>query len=171
MDNPNNRLMELYFEEKDLFKRNQILTYLVLNLPIDGKEFFLKVFKKARYMDMRLTAVRGYAAYAAEEEVNVLMKRLLELLKKIPEHTPYDYQEYESMRSVFLMPYLLRTYNYECFQEFNEQLEKQYNAMPDCFKNIFTLDETGKLCEIRDPKEVSESWDVFYRERNKQTDI
>jgi len=48
------------------------------------------------------------------------------LLKK-PEHTPYDYEEYEIMRSKFLMSYLIEKYNYQCFKDFTNQLEKQYN--------------------------------------------
>ena len=158
--------MEIYFQEKDIFKRNTILTQLLLcdmcDMPVDAKEFFLKSFKKERYLDMKLEAVRGYAAYATEAEVSILMAKMLELLKKIPQHTPYDYQEYEPMRSVFLMPYLLKHYDYECFYTFNTQLEKQYHAMPDCFKNIFSLDEFGNSYNIRDKTEVSKSWDEFW---------
>lgn len=168
MDISTDQLIETYFLSKDLKQRNDILRYLLLNLPADGKDFFLKAFKKERYLDMKLKAVRGYAAYATEEEVCKLMNKLLELLIKIPQHTPYDYQEYECMRSVFLMPYLLEKYPYECFRIFHEQLEMQYNAMPDCFKNIFTLDEKGILQDIRDPKEVSESWKIFWDQKHKE---
>lgn len=153
---------EQYFLIKDIRKRCKMLKYFVLNPPEDAKEFFLRSFKKERYLDMKLIAVRGYAAYATEGEVCVMMDKLLELLKQTPEHTPYDYEEYEIMRSVFLMPYLLERYNYECFRVFNEQLEKQYNAMPDCFKNIFTLDEFGNSYNLRNPEEVSQSWRVFW---------
>ena len=134
MKNLEDKLMEEYFQTKDLYARNQILKQLICDLPNDGKEFFLKAFKKERYLDMKLSAVRGYSAYADEKEVELLMSKMLELLKKRPEKTPYDYQEYESMRSIFLMPYLLKHYDYECFYLFNKQLEKQYNDMPDCFK-------------------------------------
>lgn len=154
-------LMESYFQEKDVSKRNEILKHLVLKMPANAKEFFLKVFKRERYLDMKLTSVRGYAVYATEEEVSVLMNKLLELLKKRPEKTPYNYTEYEPMRSVFLMPYLLEHYAYECFNVFHRQLEKQYNDMPDCFKNIFTLDERGNLRTIRDREEVDKSLNVF----------
>lgn len=116
---------------------------------------------------MKLSAVRGYAAYATEDEVCVLMNKLLALLKKRPDRTPYDYIEYEPMRSVFLMPYLLKHYDYECFHIFGEQLEKQYNAMPDCFKNIFTLDELGNMHGIRDLEEVKQSWNTFWGRDNK----
>lgn len=147
--------MDLYFNLKDVPKRNEILKELVFSCPQNAKDFFLRAFKKERYLDMKLIAVRGYAFYAAEE-VNPLMAKMLELLKKRPKHTPYDYQEYEIMRSKFLIPYLLEKYHYNCFQEFSEQLERQYNEMPDVFKNIFSCDEFGNSYTIRDPLEVNE---------------
>ena len=115
---------------------------------------------------MKLTAVRGYAFYSSEDEVEILMSKLLDLLKKRPEHTPYNYQEYEIMRSKFLMPYLLEKYNYQCFKNFNKQLEKQYNDMPDVFKNIFSCDEFGNSYQIRDMKEVKESLKRFFDSNN-----
>ena len=149
-------------EGEHISKRSQILKQLLCNLPADGSTFFLKAFQKERYLDLKLCAVRGYAAYASEEEVSILMNKLLALLKKRYEKTPYNYSEYEPMRSVFLMPYLLEHYNYPCFQAFNVQLEKQYENMPDCFKNIFTLDGNGKMHTIRDPKEVQQSMEAFW---------
>ncbi len=162
MEKNTNELMEEYFQTKDLYIRWQILKKLVLNLPEDAKDFFVKVFKQTRSLDRKLLAVRGYSAYATEEEVEVLMAKMLEILKKRPKHTPYNYQEYECMRSVFLMPYLINKYNYECFHVFFKQLEKQYNEMPDCYKNIFSLDEEGNMYNIREPEEVSKSWDEFH---------
>ena len=75
-------LMEAYFQEKEVSKRSEILTQLLLDMPVNAKDFFLKVFKKERYLDIKLSAVRGYAAYATEQEVAALMDKLLELLKK-----------------------------------------------------------------------------------------
>ena len=109
-----------------------------------------------------MSAVRGYAVHATEAEISALMSKLLELLKKRPEKTPYNYTEYEPMRSVFLMKYLLKHYDYECFRIFDIQLEKQYDDMPDCFKNIFTLDELGNVYTIRDKEEVEKSWQDFW---------
>lgn len=160
-----NELMEQYFETKDVPKRNKILKELIFNLPVDGEEFFYKAFKRERYLDMKLSAVRGYAAYASEEKVAVFMAKMLELLKKRPEHTPYDYEEYEIMRSSYQLPYLLKKYDYDCFRVFNEQLQKQYDAMPDVFKDIFSCDEFGNSYWIRDPKEVNDSFDKFYKEQ------
>lgn len=147
-------MMREYFARKDVAGRSALLRQLALEEPEGGKEFFLQAFRKERYLDMKLCALRGYAAYATEDEVAPLMARLLELLRKRAVTTPCDYQEYEPMRSAFLMPYLLQRYGYDCFRAFHEQLEAQYAAMPDCFKGIFTLDEQGNLRELRDRDEV-----------------
>ena len=155
-------LMESYLQEKEVSKRNTILKLLLLDTPPNAKDFFLKAFKRERYLEMKLSAVRGYAVYATEEEVSTLMNKLLELLKKRPEKTPYNYTEYEPMRSVFLMPYLLEHYDYECFRIFNSQLEKQYDDMPNCFKGIFTLDEFGNIRSLRNKEEVEKSWREFW---------
>ena len=162
MEKQHEYLMETYFQEKEVSKRNEILKKLLLDMPVNAKGFFLKVFKKERYLDMKLSAVRGYAVYVTEEEVCTLMNKLFELLKKRPEKTPYNYEEYETMRSVFLMPYLLEHYDYDCFRIFDMQLGKQYADMPDCFKNIFTLDELGNIRTIRDKEEVEKSWREFW---------
>lgn len=153
--------METYLKTKDIAKRNALLKQLVFDLPEDGKDFFLKVFKKERYLDMRLTAIRGYAAFASEEEVALLMNKMLEILKKRPESTGYNYQEYEILRSAFLLPYLLEKYPYDCFKKFNEQLENQYDAMPEVFKGIFTCDNKGEHIQLIPPAVVRKKIENF----------
>ncbi len=112
---------------------------------------------------MRLTAIRGYAAFASEEEVAVLMNKMLEILKKRSETTPYNYEEYEILRSAFLMPYLVGKYPYDCFEKFNEQLEKQYNAMPEVFKGIFTCNDKGEHIQLKPPAIVRKQMEGFRR--------
>ncbi|WP_303985608.1 hypothetical protein [Niallia circulans] len=158
-----NKKMETYFNTKDIAKRNALLKQLVFDLPDDGKDFFLKAYKKERYLDMRLTAIRGYAGFASEEEVAILMNRMLEILTKRPESTPYNYQEYEILRSAFLLPYLLEIYPYDCFKKFNEQLEKQYDAMPDVFKGIFTCNDKGEHIQLVPPAVVQKRIAAFLR--------
>lgn len=63
------------------------------------------------------------------------------------------------------MPYLLEKYHYNCFHEFCEQLEKQYNNMPNVFKNIFSCDEFGNSYAIGDPSEVKVSLDRFFEKK------
>ena len=105
---------------------------------------------------MKLTAVRGYAATATEKEVEPLMKKMRELLINRAKTTPYNYQEYEILRSPYLMPYLLKRYNYTCFKEFNEQLNLQYDAMPDVFKGMITCDENGNTLPLLSLQESEE---------------
>ena len=112
---------------------------------------------------MRLTAIRGYAAFASEEDVALLMNKMLEILKKRPKSTPYNYQEYEILRSAFLLPYLQEKYPYDCFKKFNEQLEKQYNAMPEVFKGIFTCDDKGEHIQLISPTFVRKNIENFLR--------
>ncbi|MGN7402873.1 hypothetical protein ACTHO0_23745 [Cytobacillus praedii] len=154
---------ETYFNTKDIAKRNALLKQLIFDLPEDGKDFFLKAYKKERYLDMRLTAIRGYAAFASQEEVAVLMNKMLEILIRRPESTPYNYQEYEILRSAFLMPYLLEKYPYDCFKKFNEQLEKQYDAMPEVYKGIFTCNDKGEHIQLIPPAVVRKQIEEFLR--------
>ncbi|OME92301.1 hypothetical protein BK123_17000 [Paenibacillus lautus] len=152
-------LIELYFKAKNLYIRNTILKALVFCKDIDLKEFFLKAFKKERYLDMRLTAIRGYAKYATEKEVEKLMSIFIEILMKRPESTPYNFQEYELLRSDFGLPYLVNQYGYACFIQAYEQEEKQYNAMPDAFKGHFTLNERGDIVRLRSIGESKKTLD------------
>lgn len=134
----------LYGDAKDVFSRNQILQAFVLRcLGYDLEGFFLAAFKKERYLDMKLTAVRGYAACAGEGQVVPLMDKFVQLLARRAQTTPGNYQEYEMLRSAFGLPYLVERYGYECFVQAAAQLEKQYNGMPDEYKGRFTLDENG----------------------------
>ena len=44
----------------------------------------------------------------------------------------------------------------------NEILRNLLLDMPDCFKNIFTLDELGNLRTIRSREDVEKSWQQFF---------
>ena len=151
----------LYLETKDIGLRDKILGAFVLKcLDYDLKDFFLAAFKKERYLDMRLTAIRGYATYVTEKEVEPLMKKFLEILIKIPSHTPYNYKEYETLRSSFGLPYLVKKYNYACFKDAFNQLEKQYDDMPIHFKGYFTLNESGMHVSLMTSEEIDRLLDL-----------
>ncbi|MCL2312951.1 MAG: hypothetical protein FWC41_12125 [Firmicutes bacterium] len=157
---------ELYLTSKDIFTRNQILQAFVLQcLQYDLKDFFLLAFKKERYLDMRLIAIRGFAAYATEKEIIPLMKKFLEILIKIPTHTPYNYEEYEILRSKFGLPYLVEKYGYSCFKEAFAQLEKQYNDMADECKGFFTLDKNGLHVSLMSSEEISKKLNILFKRK------
>ncbi len=160
-----NMNFEDYKKIKDIAKRYSFLKELAIRHPEKtSKEFFLAVFRKERYLDMRLTAIRGYAVFATEKEIEPLMKKMTELLRKRPQTTPYNYQEYEILRSAYLMPYLLEKYGYTCFKDFNQQLNLQYDDMPDLFKGIFTCDENGNVIQLLSQQESEERWKAIHDE-------
>ncbi|MCR8744305.1 hypothetical protein [Romboutsia lituseburensis] len=161
-----NFFIDYYRNIKDIFSRNQILQAFVLQCQkYDLKEFFLRAFKKERYLDMRLTAIRGYAIYASEKEIAPLMKKFIDILVKIPSRTPYNYQEYEMLRSKFGLPYLVEQYRYDCFKEALNQLEKQYNDMPDECKGFFTLDENGIYVALMTREEIDKNLDILFKRK------
>ncbi len=155
----------LYFQLKDIALRNKILQSLMRSEPFERKDFFQKAYKKERYLDMRLMAIRGLAQFSSKEEIDKVMEHFLQILKKRPETTPYNYQEYEFLRSAFGLPYLIKTYGYPCFEKTFQQVEKQYHDMPDAFKGHFTIDEDGNFIELRSPKETKQMMDNFFATR------
>ncbi len=157
-------LIDLYDSTKDMFTRNQILVALVLcgrDPELEG--FFLTAAKRERHLDMRLTAIRGYAAYATEAEVIPLMAKFTTDLARIPEHTPLAYQVYEILRSAFGLPYLVDRYGYECFTAALAQVEAQYQDMPEGARGIFTLDAWREPVVLKTPDQAREGLDEALR--------
>jgi len=146
-------LTNFYATSTDLSDRNCILCALVLRgSAFDLKSFFLAAFKRERYLDMRLTALRGYAAYATEAEVEPLMAKLMQLLARIPQRAPLDSDECEHFRSPFGLPYLVEHYGYDCFKTALCQVEAQYDAIPGSAKGHFTVDEYGFAIALPKPE-------------------
>ncbi|RUT31779.1 hypothetical protein EJP77_10355 [Paenibacillus zeisoli] len=159
-----NVLRDIYFKLKDMALRNQILgCFMHLSNPELGLgPFFQDAYKKERYLDMKLKAVRGLANYATEPEIERTMKHFTKLLMKRPEHTPYNYQEYEFLRSACGLPYLIKKYGYACFEQAFMQEEQQYNDMPDAFKGHHTYDEVGNFIVLRSAEEVQKMLNKFF---------
>ncbi len=156
-------LIELYNKTKELYVRNTILKILVWYEQCNLKDFFLQAFSKERYLDMRLWAIRGYTNYAQEKDVEkVILKFQVTLMKRM-QSTPYNYQEYEQIRSVFGLPYLIKRFGYDCFIKAYEQEEIQYNAMPDAFKGYFTLDDKGNHVSLKAREEIDELQNNFFK--------
>ncbi|MCA1293260.1 hypothetical protein LBW89_09535 [Paenibacillus sp. alder61] len=153
---------ELYFKLKNIALRNQILYGLIRCKELELKDFFQKAYKKERYLDMKLLAIHGLAHDASEEEIDKVMDHFLKILVKRPESTPYNYQEYEFLRSAFGLPLLVKKYGYPCFEKVRQQVEKQYQDMPEAFKGHFTFDEDGKAVQLRLPSETKKMIDRFF---------
>lgn len=156
----------LYFKFKNMALRNRILYGLICCRNEELKEFFQKAYKKERYLDMRLLAIRGLAHYVSEEEMEAVMDHFFKILIKRPETTPYNYQEYEFLRSAFGLPFLVEKYGYPCFKKALQQVEQQYQDMPEAFKGHFTYDEEGKFVQLRRPGEMKQMMDRFFASQN-----
>jgi hypothetical protein len=132
------------------------------------KQFFQDAYKKERYLDIKLLALRGLSPFLIEGEVEKLLKGFRESLAKRQVSTPYNYQEYESLRGRNALPYLIEKYGYACFRETLAQVNKQYDEMPDAFKGHFTTNEKGDIVNLRPPGQTKWIIDKFFeRERNK----
>ncbi|GIP51082.1 hypothetical protein [Paenibacillus vini] len=153
---------QLYLKLKNIALRNKILYDLIHCKELELAPFFRNAYKKERYLDMRLLAIRGLAHYASEEEINKIVDHFLKILIKRPETTPYNYQEYEFLRSAFGLPFLIKTYGYPCFEKALQQVEKQYEDMPEAFKGHFTFDEDGKAVQLRSPHETKVMMERFF---------
>ena len=146
--------------------RSVILIALVLQcLQYELKDFFLTVFKKERHLDTRLTAIRGYAAYATEAEVIPIMDKFTQILNKGGRLLALR-TEYELLRSKFGLPYLIRKYGYSCFIEAAEVLDKMYDSLPKELKGYFTYDENGVLVKLMSDKKMKRKFEAWLERHN-----
>lgn len=159
---------QLYFNLKNPALRNKILYGLIRCKELDLKDFFQKAYKKERYLDMRLLAIHGLTKYASEKEIDKIMDHFLQILIKRPETTPYNYQEYEFLRSAFGLPLLMKQYGYPCFEQALQQVEKQYHDMPEAFQGHFTYDEDGRAVQLRSPSETKKMIERFFASQRGQ---
>ena len=161
-------LMRIYAATKQLYIRNTILKLLYDASFLELKAFFEHAYKKERYLDMKLHALRGLSQFISEKEIEKLLVKFNESLLKRAQSTPYNYQEYELLRGKNALPYLVETYHYECFKNTLAQVNRQYDAMPEAFKGHFTTNENGDFVSLRSPGEVKAIIERFYEEAKKR---
>lgn len=158
------QLTRIYSATKQLDIRNKILRLLYdFDFP-ELKNFFDGAYKKERYLDMKIYALRGLSLFVSEKEIEKLLLKFNLTLLKRQETTPYNYQEYELLRGLNALPYLIQKYNYNCFKETLNQVNEQYNAMPDAFKGHFTIDENGEFVSLKNPEESSKMIKEFFNQ-------
>ncbi len=161
-------LTNIYNSTKQLNIRNKILKLLYDFDFLTLKESFSSAYKKERYLDMKIYALRGLSKFIDEKEIAKLLDKFNQTLAKRQETTPNNYQEYELLRGKNALPYLVEKFGYNCFKESLEQVNKQYNAMPEAFKGHFTTDENGEIKYFRKPEEVKNIMDKFWDEDRKK---
>ncbi|MFZ0595868.1 MAG: hypothetical protein WAM46_02710 [Flavobacterium sp.] len=148
-------LTRIYSGTKQLDIRNKILRLLYYFEFPKLENFFNNAYKKERYLDMKIYALRGLSKFISEKEIEKLLQKFNQTLSKRQQSTPYNYQEYELLRGQNSLPYLVEKYNYNCFKETLNQVNEQYNAMPEAFKGHFTIDKNGEFVSLRTPEESS----------------
>jgi len=155
-------LTRIYADTKQLDLRNKVLRLLYdFDFP-ELKDFYENAYKKERYLDMKIYALRGLSQFINEQEIAKLLQKFNLTLLKRQETTPYNYQEYELLRGKNSLPFLVKKYNYNCFKETLTQVNQQYDAMPDPFKGHFTTDENGEFVPLRNPEESSKMINDFF---------
>ena len=161
-------LINIYNSTKQLEIRNKILKLLYdFNFPV-LKDFFSNAYNKERYLDMKINALRGLSNFLEEKEITKLLEKFNKTLIKRQETTPYNYQEYELLRGKNALPYLVERFGYECFKETIEQVNRQYNLLPEAFKGHFTTNENGESVMLRTSEEIKTIMDKFWEDYRKK---
>lgn len=144
-------LVALYTGSKQLDVRRQVLR-LLYDCDFQAlDEFFTQAYRKERYLDMKVYALRGLARRSEEKQLQRLLEGFRQTLAKRQQSTPYNYQEYELLRGRNALPYLVERYGYACLRDTLEQVNRQYDAMPEAFKGHFTVDDDGTVVTLREP--------------------
>ena len=83
VDEPTARtLVEAYTAAKDLYVRNLCLRLLYDKTYAFLEDFFEKAFRKKRYLDMRVLALRGLAQFRGEQALAGMLAKINEILRK-----------------------------------------------------------------------------------------
>ncbi|MGE8433378.1 hypothetical protein [Chryseobacterium joostei] len=159
-------LIRIYTTTKQLDYRNRILKLLYDQTHPKLHSFFELAYKKERYLDMKIYALRGLALFSEEKEMEKLVNKLKGTLAKREQTTPYNYQEYELLRGKNALPFLVEKYKYTSFKDLLQQVNEQYERMPEAFKGHFTTDENGDIVQLKMAAESSKMMRDFF-DRNK----
>jgi len=161
------KIMTVYAEAKDLYVRNLCLR-LLYDRPFGFLEdWFDRAFRRERYLDMRVLALRGLAQFRGEKPLASLLAKINGSLHKRAISTPYNYQEYEGLLGKNALPYLVGRYGYACLQETLALVQRNYDAMPNALKGHFTIGEDGKPISLRSSEETNRMLNEFFAAANR----
>ena len=108
-------------------------------------EFFAEAYSPERYHSIKLTALRGLAQFASEQEIAERLAKLRASLRKVEQSTPLNFSEYEMLLAPQSLPYLVQRYGYASLNETLDQVRSQYERMPEPVKGLVTADESGNF--------------------------
>ena len=147
------------------FDHLRILLLNPTSRAFDLKTFYLENLKKSRRLAMKLFYIRGYAMYATEEELTPIMAKFRKSLEK-----NHDYIDYNYILSAAGLPYLVKTYGYDCFAETLEQARQEHEKIHPLLRGYFTLDEQMNQVNLLSAEEIRRRSDAFLEAvRNKKS--
>ena len=142
------------------------LRILLLNpsaKTFDLKSFYYENLKKCRRLALKIFYIRGYAIYASEEELNPVMENFRKNLDK-----NHDYIDYNYLLSTSGIPYLVETYEYDCFVKTLEKAEKEHQRIDPLLRGYFTLNINLEQVNLLSTEEVIRRSERFLEKcRNK----
>lgn len=165
------KLKTIYHEYNDQYCRNQILIAFIFQSDESLKGFFRKAFYTEKQLSYKLIAIRGYAQYVTEDEIIPLMEHFVKKFDDMGELSPYDYEQFEVMRSEFCMPYLVSQYGYDCFLNVQKTIDAHYAQMPEAYKGLFMQDQFGQYLPLLTDQELSARFRMMMRDQIKQDRI
>ncbi len=122
------------------------LRVLLLNpsaSAFDLKKFYFENLKKCQRLAMKIFFIRGYAIYASEEELNIVMDKFCKSLEK-----NHDYINYNYILSIAGLPYLVDKYGYVCFVRALEKAEEEHKKIDPLLRGYFTLNENFECVNL-----------------------
>ncbi len=138
------------------FEHLRILLMNPTSRAFDLKGFYLENLKKSRRLAMKIFYIRGYAMYATEEELNPVMAKFRNNLEKNHDDIDYNY-----ILSVAGLPYLVKTYGYDCFVQSLEKAKDEHEKIDPLLRGYFTLDENLNQINLRTAEEIHERTMAF----------
>lgn len=122
----------------------------------DLKDYLYSHISKCRRPWLKMFFIRTYAIFATEQELIPIVKKFELSLQKF-----HDYKDYEQILSKAGLPYLCKTYGYECFEHALSVAEKEYENIDPLLRGFFTLDEEGNMIQLLNMQQIRERMDAF----------
>lgn len=138
------------------FAHLRILLMNPTSRTFDLKGFYLENLKKSRRLAMKIFFIRGYAMYATEEELNPVMEKFRNNLER-----NHDYIDYNYILSDAGIPYLVKTYGYDCFVQSLGKAKQEHEKIDPLLRGYFTLDEHLNQINLLTTEEIHQRTMAF----------
>lgn len=126
----------------------------------DLKDYLYDHLKKSRRPWLRLFYIRAYAVYATESELESVICKFEDMMRKY-----HDYQDFSQILSEAGLPYLVRKYNYPCFKRALATAIQEYAQINACLRGLFTLNEDGDLFSVLSSDEIHQRFQRYLEEK------